>query len=249
MNASYKVTWDATQFPANENITVTLHAINETSNSTTPTEILLTQTVNSASGLIYIDTNPAMLNGSTNATLFLSANATYDDQPHHYQGPLFFLLNQTNPDNNSTNSSRSSSSPSSSTSKELGEKVGIPVGLIFFLIILAALAFLLFRYRRNNAGYGTGKSLGQRTNTGSLRGNGGAAAARGVGGRVHKRQESFHDEPTSGGVELQDRSRGLTGEDNWEWGRDSVGSPVSPISPTGNQFRDELQRQKTGGRR
>ena len=91
--------------------------------------------------------------------------------------------------------------------------------------------FICFRKRRAK-GYGAGKSLRQRVGSGT--------------GGGHRRDASFHDEPTTG-VELRDRNRGLTGEtpeDNWDWG-----SPVS--SPTsagggGNAFRDEIQRQRSG---
>ena len=235
VNASYEVTWDASQFVAGSNLTILLYRLDENTTSTIPNNTeLLNIEISSELGSAFFNTTSAMLNGSSNATLAFFANTTKDGEPIQYPGPTFYLLNKNSTGHNPTSSSGSSSG----SSKQLGEKVGIPVGLIIFLIILAALAFSFFRYRRNSAGYATGKSLGQRTNTGSLRGGGGG------GGGGHRRQESFHDEPTTGGVELQDRSRGLTGEDNWEWRRDSVGSPTSPSS--GNQFRDELARQKSG---
>ena len=239
VNASYKITWDSSWFDRGSNITILIVDINSTIVGSID-DLELAQeailNVDSALGYTYFSTTSAMLNGSSNATLTLLANATIHGEQVGYSSSEFILVDKTAKGDNTT---ASHDSGSSSSSKKLGEKVGIPVGLIFFLIILAVLAFFFLRYRRNSSGFASSKSLGQGANTGSTR--------NGIGGGGHRRQESFHDEPTSGGVELQNRNRGLTGEDTWEWGRDSVGSPTSPTS--GNQFRDELARQKgVGGR-
>ena len=114
----------------------------------------------------------------------------------------------------------------------MGEKVGIPVGLVFLIVAVIAVAlFVCFRKRRSK-GYGAGKSLRQRVGGGASRG--------------HRRDPSFHDEPTTG-VELKDRNTRLTGEspeDNWDWGS-PVGSPAH-AGGAGNAFRDEIQRQRGG---
>ncbi len=73
-----------------------------------------------------------------------------------------------------------------------------------------AVGLFLCCRKRKGKGYGAGKSLRQR-----------------VGGGGHRRDASFHDEPT-GGLELRERNKGLTGEesgDNWDWGS-PVGSPT-----------------------
>ena len=211
--------WDVGLFNVGSNVTIELQYVtNETSLPEDTDNTIFTTTADSALGYTSINTTSAMLNGSTNATLTLFLNTTINDQPKRYSGPTFTLLDKTD-----------SSGDSNSDKKKLGEEVGIPIGLIFFFVILAGIAFAFWRHRRNNSGNATGKSLPQRTATG--------------GGGGHRRTESFHDEPTRG-MELQNRhDRG--GGDNWDWGRESIGSPVSP---TGNHFRDELSRQKTGGR-
>lgn len=240
VNASYKVTWDPSWFDRGSNITVLVVDLNATQESDgVLLNLIIEAGINSSSalGYTYFNTTSEMLNGSSSARLTLLANSSRNNVVVQYGGPIFELLNKTAKGDNSTTSPDNSGS---SLSKKLGEKVGIPIGLIFFLVILAVLAFFFLRYRRNRSDYATKKSLSERTSNQPTR----------VAGGGHRRQESFHDEPTSGGVELQSRNRGLTGEDTWEWGRDSGGSPVSPASPTsGNQFRDELARQKTVGGR
>ena len=62
--------------------------------------------------------------------------------------------------------------------------------------------------------------------------------------RGHKRDASFHDEPTRG-MELQNRNSGLTGEDNWDWGS-PVSSPTTVGGRNSNAFREEIQRQRSG---
>lgn len=168
---------------------------------------------------------------TANLTLTLLVDQENKD-PKSFSGPTFTLLSTTT----SEDSSHSAPSSAPSGSKKLGEKVGLPVGLVLLIIAAIAVALFVCFRRRRSKGYGSGKSLRQRINSGT--------------GRGHRRDASFHDEPTSG-VELRDRNRGLTGEtpeDNWEWG-----SPVS--SPTsagggagggGNAFRDEIQRQRSG---
>lgn len=171
--------------------------------------------------------DPDWLNTSSpaNLTLYLKNSETDGTLP----GPTFTLT-----DSNSTSNTTHSNSPEKS--KKLGQAVGIPVGLVFLLGAVALVAGFLYMRRHRGLGYGGGKAArGQRMD----------AAVAPVAGRGHRRGESFHDEPTRG-VELQERNRGLTGEDNWDWG-----SPVS--SPTaggggGNAFREEVQRQR-GGRR
>lgn len=123
-----------------------------------------------------------------------------------------------------------SSSPSSS-GKKLGEEVGIPVGLVGLIVAVIAIAGFLFIRKRRGQGYGGSGARNQRI----------AKVTTPVAGRGHRRDASFHDEPTRG-VELQDRNRG--GDDSWDWG-----SPVS--SPTSgdrgsNVFRDEIGRQRSG---
>ena len=74
----------------------------------------------------------------------------------------------------------------------------------------------------------------------------------------HRRDPSFHDEPTRG-MELQNRAGagaaggaagGGSGGDNWDWGS-PVSSPTNTTITGGrdsNAFRDEIQRQRSGKR-
>lgn len=157
-----------------------------------------------------------------NLTLYLKNSETDNALP----GPTFTLI-----EGNST----THSSPSDK-SKKLGQAVGIPVGLVFLIGAVAVIAVFLCMRKRRGLGYGGGKAArGQRMD----------AAVAPVANRGHRRGESFHDEPTRG-VELQERNRGLTGEDNWDWG-----SPVSSPTAGGrgsNAFREEVQRQRSGRR-
>ena len=197
-------------------------------NSPDTADILTSLNATNFQGSVFLNMSSAWLKGQStaNLTLALIANQKGKD-PRPFAGPTFTLLSTS-----SSESSHSAPSSAPSSSKKLGEKVGLPVGLVFLIIAAIAVAlFICFRKRRGN-GYGAGKSLRQRVGSGT--------------GRGHRRDASFHDEPTTG-VELRDRNRGLTGEppeDNWDWG-----SPVS--SPTsagggGNAFRDEIQRQRSG---
>lgn len=161
---------------------------------------------------------------SANLTLFLVSLDAGNTSTVH-SGPVMTLFD----DSTATNSS--SASGGSSASKKLGESVGIPIGLIVFFVAVAGLVFFLVRKRRSGQGHLHGRSPSQLI--------GGAGAA----GRTHRRNESFHDEPTRG-MELQDRNQGLTGEDNWDWGSPPLESATS--GTRGNAFREEINRQTTG---
>lgn len=254
------VTWDASILAINSNVTVRLStAASENSSTAQPAgdnSSLFEQSVASAQGFLFINFTRELLKNqnSTNLTLYLQE----DDKGNNkqYAGPTFTLNDDETPDNTKPALGPSTTSSSSgSSSKNLGEKVGAPVGTIAFVAILAILAFFLWRrYRRRNGASGggqdylSGRSHDQRTAM--------PATAAMSGGRGHRRVESFHDEPTRG-MELQERHSGVSalsqrpgaGDDNWDWGQDTVSSPSSPTSGgRSNVFREELQRQKSSGR-
>ena len=172
---------------------------------------------------------------TANLTLSLVVDQPGSSESKVYDGPTFTLLSISSSADSST--SPSPSSTTAPTDKKLGEKVGLPIGLVALIVLAGAVALFLCCRKRRNKGYGTGKSLRQRVSGGS--GDG--------AGRGHRRDASFHDEPTVGGMELKDRNKGLTGEapaDNWDW-NSPVGSP-SDGAGGGNAFRDEIQRQRGG---
>ena len=249
------VTWDPTAFSSDGNVTIELTPTDRgnprfanTSGAALDDETF-PQTVPTEQGFIEFNITEDMLNLTTSGNLTFWFLELDSDEEHLLPGPNITLINNSTESeikNNSTSDSDNSSG-GGSKSKNLGEKVGAPIGTIAFVAILAILAFFLFRRYRSRGGGGgdylSGKSHSQRTSTGN-----GFTGGSSVGG--HRRTESFHDEPTRG-MELQDRQRSGTtnsggGADNWDWGRDSVSPPTSP-GGTSNVFRDEIQRQRTGG--
>ena len=157
------------------------------------------------------------LAGDSTVNLTLSLAVSSPDEPRYAKpGPTIVLENK--------KASNGSSDSNSGSEEELSQKVGIPIGLVVFLVILAGLIFFVLRRRRAGAKLLTGKSQSQRTVTPALAG-------------PHRRQSSFHDEPTRG-MELQDRR---SGEDNWGWS-----SPTTSPTSGDNVFREEIGRQRTG---
>ena len=216
------MTWDSSLFEANSTNTVQIYYVNTTREDE---NVLQFDSNSNSVGYAFVNMTSDWLEGaaSTQLTLNLLSIEPTDGYRKILSGPVITLTAK-----NSTDATQSS--PSTSSSKKLGEKVGLPVGLVVAIAILIALGIFFCMRKRHGKGYLTGQSRGQRV------------GKQGTGGASHKRQVSFHDEPTRG-VELQDRNKGLTGEDNWDWG-----SPVSsPTSARGsNAFRDEINRQRSG---
>ncbi|CAD6590933.1 MAG: hypothetical protein ASARMPRED_005110 [Alectoria sarmentosa] len=229
-NIRYQVTWDPSLFEDGANNTVQVYNVDATGlDSPATADILASLNATNFEGSVFLNMSSVWLNGQSTANITLNLIVDQEgSEPEVFAGPTFTLLSTSGSD-----STHSSPSSAPSSSKKLGEKVGLPIGLVFLIIAaIAAALFICFRKRRGK-GYGTGKSLRQRV--------GGSGA-----GRRHRRDASFHDEPTTG-VELKDRNKGLTGEspgDNWDWGS-PVGSPTS-AGGAGNAFRDEIQRQRSG---
>ena len=223
------MTWDTSLFEDGANNTVLVYNVDAAGlKSPTTAKILASLNATNYQGSVFLNMSSDWLSGLPTANLTLSLIVEQkDEDTKAYAGPTFTLLSTS--DSESTHS-EPSSAPSSS--KKLGEKVGLPIGLVFLIIAVVAVALFVCSRRRKGKGYGTGKSLRERVGSGARRG--------------HRRDPSFHDEPTSG-VELKDRNKGYTGEsaaDNWDWG-----SPVSSPATTsggGNAFRDEIQRQRSG---
>lgn len=222
------MTWDPSLFNDGANNTIQVYYVDETGlNSPATADILASLNATNYQGSVFVNMSSAWLGGQSTANLTLALIVDQEgDDTQIFAGPTFTLLSTS-----SSDSTHSEPSSAPSSSKKLGEKVGIPVGLVFLIVAaIAAALFVCFRKRRAK-GYGTGKSLGQRVGSGASRG--------------HRRDPSFHDEPTTG-VELKDRTKGPSGEsaeDNWDWGS-PVSSPAG-ASGAGNAFRDEIQRQRS----
>ena len=213
------MTWDTSLFPADTTTTVEIEYFDNPTDKTASTEPLEGFKALNSEGAMYMNMSSSWLKGQSSANLTLFFVSSYDESV--LTGPTILLTK-----NNST--------ASSGSKKKLGEEVGIPVGLVIIgaaLVIIGAFVCL----RRRARGF---------TVTGKPRDQGMAAATGGIAAtRGHRRDPSFHDEPTRG-VELQDRNKAYAGDDNWDWG-----SPVSSPTrggPGGNVFRDEVGRQKIG---
>lgn len=223
------MTWDPTLFEDDVNNTVQVYNV-DASGLTSPATADTLASLNAINyeGSVFLNMSSAWLGDQPTANLTLSLIVDVNgSDPKVFGGPTFTLLSTS-----SSDSTHSEPSSAPSGSKDLGEKVGLPIGLVFLIAAaIAAALFVCFRKQRGK-GYGAGKSLGQRVGSGI--------------GRGHRRDASFHDEPTTG-VELKDRNKGLTGEapdDNWDWGS-PVSSPTS-VGGAGNAFREEIQRQRSG---
>ncbi len=231
----YTVTWDQSLLPPNSTNTIALLSLEDLGHDSTDNMTMLQETkAPNSQGAVFLKMSPLWLNkkaSTTNLTLSLR-NDKADNEP--LPGPTITLQGT----NNSTTNNTTHSSPTSKA-KKLGEAVGIPMGLVFLIIAVALIAaYICMRKRRAGLGYGAGKKAARNQRMEAAVSTPGAA-----GGGHHRRDASFHDEPTRG-MELQDRGRGLTGEDNWDWGS-PVGSPTVG-GGGGNAFRDEMQRQKGG---
>ncbi|KAL9126437.1 MAG: hypothetical protein Q9217_004508 [Psora testacea] len=221
----YKVTWDASLFPPNSTNAVEIYHTDFLHNTTLKfpeTEeysLFKSDSTANVNGQATISISKDFLSGNSSVNLTLLLAVSSPDQPIVANpGPTVLLVNR----RGSNSSAEPDSHSGSGGEKKLGEKVGIPIGLIAFLVIIAALVFFVLRRRRAGSEYLTGKSQSQRT------------AAPGLVG-PHRRQASFHDEPTRG-VELQDRGGSA---DNWDWG-----SPTTSPTSGGNAFREEIGRQQ-----
>ena len=216
------VQWDTSIFEPNSTDTIWLSYFDNSEELTASESSVFKEDAPDTQGSLIINMTHSFLNktqGSpANLTLFLVSEGKT------LTGPTFML-------SNATNTTHTSPSSSSGSNKKLGEEVGIPIGLVVFGVALVGLGTFICMRRRAGRDYGVGRSKGQR-----------AAPAAVATGRGHRRDPSFHDEPTRG-VELQNRNRGSTGgDDNWDWG-----SPVSSPTTGGsgsNAFRDELGRQR-----
>ncbi|KAL6717645.1 hypothetical protein ACLMJK_005560 [Lecanora helva] len=224
------VQWDPNLFSSSTNNTIKLVFLKTNSpHETDENSTINSTTASNSLGSTYLSMSSSSLNGSAVANLSLILENTEKDE--RYRGPTLLFEKPI------------STSPSSH-SKKLGEEVGIPIGLVFLIAAVALVAaFLCIRKRRHSSGgYGAG-GKGARSQRMAA-----ASSAPNRGSRGHRRDPSFHDEPTKGGMELQNRNSGLTGEDNWDWGS-PVSSPTSAGGGRGsNAFRDEIQRQRSGKR-
>lgn len=220
------MTWDQSLFSLNSTNTIALLSVTEINDDRTANVTAVQQEkVPNSQGTVFLKMDSAWLNNglTTNLTFSLENNQA-DTEPYILPGPEITLIGN-----------NTSHSKPASKSKKLGEAIGIPMGLVFFIIAVALIAAFICMRKRRGLGYGGGKAARSQR----------MEAVTPVASRGHRRDASFHDEPTRG-MELQDRNKGLTGEDNWDWG-----SPVSSPTTAGrnsNAFRDELERQKSGRR-
>lgn len=212
------MTWDTSIFAADTTATVEVEYFDNPDDKTASTVPLEGLKALNSEGAMYINMTSSWLKDQSSASLtlfFISEDESV------LTGPTILLM-------------KSNSTAPSGSKKKLGEEVGIPIGLVFIGGVLVVIGAFVCLRRRAKGFTITGKPRDQ----GSAAATGGSAATRG-----HRRDPSFHDEPTRG-VELQDRNKAYAGDDNWDWG-----TPVS--SPTrggmgSNVFRDEVGRQKVG---
>ncbi len=227
----YTVTWDPDLFNTNLTNTITLTYLTDPGASKSDSISTLSKTTApNAQGATYFTLTSSALNDST--TLNLTLSLSNPEHPHGIGGPTITLTK--------TNTTDPHPAPNKN---KLGQEVGIPIGLVFFIaLIVVGVGYLCLRRRRAKQGYGAG---GGQTGRKHRLAAAGDAVASGRGGPRHRRDASFHDEPTRG-VELQERNRGLTGEDNWDWGS-PVSSPTTATAGKGdNAFREEMKRQRGG---
>ena len=214
------VQWDTSIFEANTTESIWLSYFQNPEVSTATSDAVFNETALDNQGSAILHMNQSFLDqahgASANMTLFLASGGKT------LTGPTFMLSNATN---------TTSLDSSDSDKKKLGEKVGIPVGLVILGVALIGLGAFICMRRRAARGYGVGRSKGQ-----------GFTPAAAAGGRGHRRDASFHDEPTRG-VELQNRNRGANAQDdNWDW--ESQPSSPTTAGKGSNAFRDELGRQR-----
>lgn len=223
----YTVVWDSEAFKSDAENTLHIKYVDD------PSDVfLLTITkIPNSKGYALVQMAEEWLKGGKreNLTVYISSSS----EPNRIiSGPTIVLI--PHDDDDDDDSSRSKKKPS---------KVGIGVGIPFAfgaVAVIAIGAFCIMRKRRRAAkGYLNSKSRSARAGAIQVEEDDFIGGTRGA--------QRFRDEPSDGGVELQDRRRGRGREE------DSLGSLTStPTEEFGGQgegrnnnaFRDEISRQR-----
>ncbi|KAF2005177.1 hypothetical protein P154DRAFT_560106 [Amniculicola lignicola CBS 123094] len=221
---SYYATWNPDFFPTNSTVQIKIQYMNDTLQ-----EAWSSEKTQNAWGFVVFDTKSSWMQGYSMYNLTLYAVIFDASDPttkaKSYKGPLITLENE--PPNHYP------APPHNKLPNKEGLMIGLPVGLGFVVIVVIGLLVGMRKHRtiglgnimgRRNKGYGVGKSKRQRLALGKK------GAIR-LGDRESPSRDQYQRAPA--------HSRG-----------DSLGSLVSDdeISPAprGNQFRNEIDRQRTG---
>lgn len=221
MTQIYQVVWDPRAFESNATNTISLNYVDDPNDG----PLIFATNVSNSKGYALIEMAEKWLREgkSNNLTVFITSLSEGSNKT--ISGPTIVLI----PDKDS------------SPSKKKPSKVGLGVGIPFAfgaVAIIALGAFCCIRKRRRTSkGFLASKSRGHQVGAMPVEEDDFIGGTRGPG--------RFRDEP-SGGLELQDRSRGRGRQD-------SLGSLTStPTEDSGRQgegrnnaFRDEISRQRT----
>ncbi|KAF2107297.1 hypothetical protein BDV96DRAFT_653888 [Lophiotrema nucula] len=225
IDKTYYATWNPDNFPINSTVTIKIQYFNDSLQEAWSSD----QTDNSW-GFVAFTTKKEWLQGYSQYNLtFTALNFEATDpakQADAIEGPLITLTNE--PPNHYTPPEHTK------TPNKEGLMIGLPVALGFVLLVVIGLWFGMRKHRtiglgnimgRRNKGYGVGKSRRQRLGLGK----------KGAIRLEEQRAPTYRNAPQPQPA----HARG-----------DSLGSLVSDDeiqpAPRGNQFRDEIQRQRTG---
>ncbi|KAF2470649.1 uncharacterized protein BDR25DRAFT_342938 [Lindgomyces ingoldianus] len=224
VDSTYYATWNPDVLPINSTVTVKIQFINNSLQ-----EVWSSAETENSWGFVSVTMKKEWMQGYDAYNLTFYAISFEANNPLKksipYKGPTVLLTNK--PPSHYQPPQRTK------TPNKLGLMIGLPVSLGFVVVVVIGLFVGMRKHRtiglgnimgRRNKGYGVGKSRRQRMGlgkTGAIR----------LDNREEHPRSQYHDAPA--------HTRG-----------DSLGSLVSDDgirpAPRGNQFRDELQRQKTG---
>ncbi|KAF2016968.1 hypothetical protein BU24DRAFT_460075 [Aaosphaeria arxii CBS 175.79] len=214
---TYYATWNADFFPKNSTVLIKVLYSNDTTE-----EVWSSEKTPNGWGFVAIETTKSWKQGYDRFNLSLQA-INYDNneggKAETFQGPMFLLQDEP---------TRHYEPPPPTKFNKEGLLIGLPVGLGCMILIIAGLLFGMRKHRQ----IGLGNIMGRRN--------------RGYGARKSKRERLGLGK--KGAIRLEEREAASDWHDARVRGN-SLGSLVSDdgIRPgRGNQFRDEIQRQKTG---
>ncbi|GME22206.1 uncharacterized protein LTHEOB_6138 [Neofusicoccum parvum] len=218
---TYYVTWNSNNFPLNSSITILLNWLNDTQK-----QVWSSGPVNNKIGATAVDMKEEWLQGYTayNLTFFaLHFDSVADNPVTIYDGPTVQL--KAKPPHHYE------PPPVTKVPNELGLKVGLPVCLGFVVIVVAGLFFGMRKQRR----IGLGNVMGRN---------------RGYGSRKSRRQRLGFGGPKKEDALLQEQE--LLADPQYRDHSPPAPTPLSPVATPAedgrNAFREEIERQKTGGR-
>ncbi|ORY18836.1 hypothetical protein BCR34DRAFT_582762 [Clohesyomyces aquaticus] len=227
VDKTYYATWNPDMLPINSTVTVKIQFLNDSLQ-----EVWSSPETDNSWGFVSVTMKKEWMQGYSAYNLtFYALNFEANDVTKKaipYKGPTVLLTNAP--------SYHYSPPPPTKAPDRLGLMIGLPVSLGFVIVVVIGLWVGMRKHRtiglgnimgKRNKGYGVGKSRRQRLGLkkGAIR----------LETRYEAPRAQYQDPPR-----MQTRPRG-----------DSLGSLVSedeirPAPRGGNQFRDEVQRQKTG---